>query len=108
MADEQEILNRWRLVLGKYSSGQISFSSGNLKLMDMENVLDYLYSREYGDEQEVRAERTGGSDGSQLTVPSWLHQVKKLFPKQTVEVLERHALDKFVMTELLSDPVVLR
>ena len=27
MADEQEILNRWRLVLGKYSAGQISFSS---------------------------------------------------------------------------------
>ena len=51
MADEQEILNRWRLVLGKYASGQISFSSGavNLNYMDMENVLDYLYSREYGE-----------------------------------------------------------
>ena len=39
MADEQEILNRWRLVLGKYASGQISFSSGGLQYMDMENVL---------------------------------------------------------------------
>ena len=81
MADEQEILNRWRLVLGKYASGQISFSGGGLNYMDMENVLDYLYSREYGEEQEIRKDRQGGSDGSQLTVPSWLHQVKKLFPK---------------------------
>ena len=40
MADEQEILNRWRLVLGKYASGQISFSGGGLNYMDMENVLD--------------------------------------------------------------------
>ena len=110
MADEQEILNRWRLVLGKYASGQIPFSSGavNLKLMDMENVLDYLYSREYGEEQEIRKDRRGGSDGSQLTVPDWLHQVKKLFPKRTVEILERHALEKYGMTELLTDPEVLR
>ena len=108
MADEQEILNRWRLVLGKYASGQISFSGGGLNYMDMENVLDYLYSREYGEEQEIRKDRQGGSDGSQLTVPSWLHQVKKLFPKQTVEVLERHALEKYGMTELLTDPEVLQ
>ena len=74
----------------------------------MENVLDYLYSREYGEEQEIRKDRQGGSDGSQLTVPSWLHQVKKLFPKQTVEVLERHALEKYGMTELLTDPEVLQ
>lgn len=108
MADEQEILNRWRLVLGKYASGQISFSEGGLNYMDMENVLDYLYSREYWDEQEIRKERQGGSEGSRLTVPGWLHQVKKLFPKQTVEVLERHALEKYGMTELLTDPEVLK
>ncbi|MCI8541737.1 VWA domain-containing protein [Acetatifactor aquisgranensis] len=108
MADEQEILNRWRLVLGKYASGQIPFSSGNLNYMDMENVLDYLYSREYGEEQEVRRDRAGGSDGSQLTVPYWLHEIKRLFPRRTVEVLERHALEKYGMTELLTDPDVLR
>ncbi len=108
MADEQEILNRWRLVLGKYASGQISFSSGGLQYMDMENVLDYLYSREYGEEQEIRKDRGGGSDASRLTVPGWLRQIKKLFPKQTVEVLERHALEKYGMTELLTDPEVLQ
>ena len=108
MADEQEILNRWRLVLGKYASEQISFSSGDVNYMDMENLLDYLYSREYGEEQEIRRERTGGSDGSRLTVPDWLHRIKKLFPKRTVEVMERHALEKYSMTELLTDPEVLR
>lgn len=108
MADDQELLNRWRLVLGKYSQDQISFSSGSVNYMDMENVLDYLYSREYGDEQEVRGDRKGGSEGSQLTVPHWLHQIKRLFPKRTVEVLERHALEKYGMTELLTDPEVLK
>lgn len=108
MADDQEVLNRWRLVLGKYSAEQISFSSGEINYMDMESVLDYLYSREYGEEQGVRKERMGGSEGSNLTVPYWLHQIKKLFPKQTVEILERHALEKYGMTELITDPDVLR
>lgn len=108
MADEQELLNRWRLVLGKYAEGQISFSSNNVQYMEMENVLDYLYSREYGEDQEVREDKKGGREGSRLTVPHWLRQIKKLFPKRTVEILERHALEKYNMTELLTDPEVLR
>ncbi len=108
MADEQEILNRWRLVLGKYAADQIPFEGGSLKMMEMEEVLDYLYSREYGDEQEIRKERSGGSEGSQLTVPYWLRQIKTLFPRNTVEIMERHALEKYQMTELLTDPEVLR
>lgn len=108
MASEQEILNRWRLVLGRYASNQIGFSGNSISYMEMEEVLDYLYSREYGEEQEIRQERKGGSEGSQLTVPKWLHQMKRLFPKETVEVMERHALEKYNMTELLTDPEVLR
>lgn len=108
MADEQEVLNRWRLVLGKYAAGQISFSEGNLKLMEMEEALDYLYSREYGDDQEIRKDRRGGREDSQLTVPHWLSRIKTLFPQNTVEIMERHALEKYEMTELLTDPEVLR
>lgn len=108
IADEQEILNRWRLALGKYASDQISFSSNNLNYADMEQVLDYLYSREYGEEQGIRQERSGGRENSQITVPHWIQKIKKLFPKQTVEIMERHALEKYGMTELLTDPEVLR
>ena len=43
-----------------------------------------------------------------MTIPYWLRQIKKLFPKRTVEVMERHALEKYGMTELLTDPEVLR
>lgn len=106
--DDGQILNRWRLVLGKYASGQISYSDGGINYMGMEEVLDYLYSREYGEEQEIRQDRRGGSEGSRLTVPKWLHEMKKLFPKETVEIMERHALEKYEMTELLTDPEVLR
>ena len=108
MTEEQEILNRWRIVLGRYASEQLSFSSEEARLMEMEEALDYLYAREYGEDQDIRQERKGGDGSSKLTVPKWLQQVKKLFPKQTVEIMERHALDKYGMTELLTDPDVMR
>lgn len=108
MADDQEILNRWRLMLGRHAQGQISFSENNLRFMEMEDVLEYLYEREYGEEQEIRKERQGGREDSSLTVPSWIEKIRKLFPKQTVEIMERHALEQYGMNELLTDPEVLK
>lgn len=131
--DDQEILNRWRLVLGKYAADQISFSgaqgkkgeSGNrqqragqdyadsdageeIRYMDMEQALDFLYGREYDEAQDIRTDKQGGSGNAQLTVPYWLTKIKKLFPKRTVEIMERDALERYHMTELLTDPEVLR
>lgn len=97
-------LNKWRLILGKHAKEQIGFSGeGQLHFMDMEEALDYLYSRENG--EDVR--REGGNGASSLTVASWITKVRTLFPKETVEVLERHALETYHMTELLTDKEVL-
>lgn len=99
-------LNKWRLMLGKYASGQIDFNKEDIRYMEMEDVLDYLYSREYGEESGVRQEM-GGSGGSLLTVSHWINEVRRLFPKETVEIMEKQALDKYGMTELLTDKEVL-
>lgn len=109
MTDEQEVLNRWRLVLGKYAKEQLPFGEdgSGLQYMDMEQILDYVYSKEYGEEQEIR-EGGGGSGSYRLTVPKWLNGMKRLFPKKTVEIMEKHALERYHMTELLTDPEVLR
>lgn len=107
------ILNRWRLILGGYSSEQLSFSENGflengISCMDLEEVLDFLYDREQGD--DVRKEeksRKGGLEESHLTVAKWITRIRTLFPKETVEILERHALDNYGMTELLTDKEVL-
>lgn len=101
-------LNRWRLILGGYSSGQISFSPGaslenGISCMDLEEALDFLYDREQG--EDVR--RKGGMEQSRLTAATWITRIRKLFPKETVEILERHALDTYGMKELLTDKEVL-
>lgn len=112
MLDRDLALNRWRLVLGSMSDNSLSFSGSDREIMsfeDMEQLLDYLYSHAQGDDVrgESISDRSGGFGESQLTAAKWITKVRELFPKQTAEVLERHALDEFKMTELLTDKKVL-
>ncbi|MCP4220486.1 MAG: VWA domain-containing protein [bacterium] len=105
-----EQINRWRLLLGKYSDNALPFGesgSQSLKYREMDELMDFLYDREYDEERGVREIREGGSENSQLTVPSWITKIRTLFPKDTVEILEKHALDKYHLQELLTDKEVL-
>ena len=104
----EETLNRWRLILGKQAGQQISFGNGaalenGISCFDLEDALEFLYSREYG--EDVR--REGGTGASRLTAATWITKIRSLFPKKTVEILERHALERYQLTELLTDREVL-
>ncbi|MCI8416347.1 MAG: VWA domain-containing protein [Lachnospiraceae bacterium] len=109
-------LNRWRLILGKYAADQLAFSGGasgvedgdnamenGISCVDLEELLDFLYSRDQG--EDVR--REGGTGASRLTAATWITRIRKLFPKETVEILERQALENYGMKELLTDKEVL-
>jgi Mg-chelatase subunit ChlD len=75
----------------------------------MDRVLDYLYGREYKS-RGVRGEgdsRLGGSEESVFTIPDWIREVRELFPADTAEIIQRHALDRYGITELVTDPEVL-
>ena len=116
--DNGRQLNRWRLILGRFASAQLPFSvegrlenfsaearlENGISCMDLEEVLDFLYDREQG--EDVR-KKEGGSEESHLTAATWITRIRKLFPKETVEILEHHALEKYDMKELLTDQEVL-
>ena len=88
----------------------------------MDRVLDYLYGREYrgrgirgkGGGKDGRrgagdgGSRTGGDAESVLSIPDWIQQVRELFPNDTAEIIQRHALDRYGMTELVTDADVLK
>lgn len=104
--EEQENLNRWRLILGKNSENHIDFSgsyANGISYEDMENTLDFLYSMEFGDELM----RLGGNGGSRLYTADWIAKVRRIFPKKTVEILEKQALEHFNLTEMLTDKEIL-
>ncbi|MFB8374473.1 VWA domain-containing protein [Paenibacillus taichungensis] len=104
-----ETLNRWRLILGESAEEGLSnaedYSPDDFKYTEVDEILGYLYNREYGEEQGYR--KGGGRGPSDLTVPKWLHKVRELFPKSTVEILEKQALDRYGLTELLTDKKLL-
>lgn len=105
--DEKQSLNRWRLILGKNSENHIDFSgsySNDISYEDMENTLDFLYSMEFGDELM----RVGGNGSSRLYTADWIAKVRKIFPKKTVEILEKQAIEHFNLTEMLTDKEVLK
>lgn len=79
------------------------------ELAQHEQAVAYLYDREYGEGRNVRG--TGGGPGSldpsQLTVPEWINKVHELFPKRTIERLEKDALERYKMEEMVTNPGIL-
>lgn len=107
---EEQVMNRWRLVLGKQSDQNLDFQGSRQEmksLQDMEELLDYLYRQ--ADSEDIRNDtsRQGGLEKSKLNTAEWITKVRTLFPKQTAEVLEKQALEEFHMVELLTDKQVL-
>lgn len=103
-------LNRWRLVLGK-------FADDNMQLEDdyyeIDSALNFLYDREYSKESGYadfnnEEKSKGGREKSFLTVPTWVHKVRKLFPKKTVEIMQTHALEKYNLIEMLTNEDILK
>jgi Mg-chelatase subunit ChlD len=105
--------DRWRLVLGRYSHQRLP-DPADPNGDRYEQALDYLYGREYagrggrpGSEEDQETPGAGSLDPSSPSIVDWLGEVRELFPRETVETIERHALDRYGLTELVSDPEVL-
>lgn len=105
---EQAALRRWRLLLGQAAAS----ACGALAATDAarEQALDWLYERDDGSGNDVaqdRVSRQGGNEASQLSVPDWINAVHQLFPKETIERIERDAVERFGLHELVTNPEVL-
>lgn len=107
---DREKLARWRLMLGSDAEQGLGCGLDGAAARQ-DRALGYLYNREYGPGRNVRAgdskERTGGLEESRLSVPEWINEVHELFPKSTVERIERDALDRYHLSELVTNPDLL-
>ncbi len=101
--------NRWRLVLGRDGEEQLAECTGMAAAQDQ--ALDFLYRRETEGDRNVRHKnnsRGAGQEASRMTVPEWINEIHRLFPRETVERLEKDALDRYQLEEMVTDPKVLR
>jgi hypothetical protein len=105
----QDALIRWRLVLGQDAEQGLGCSLDGADA-ERDAALGFLYNREYGSKRNVRqtGERRGGQEDSALTTPDWINAVHTLFPKRTIERIEKDALDRYQIHELVTNPDLLK
>ena len=104
-------LARWRLILGKPGeAGGLGFG-GNATAAKMDVALEFLYGREPGDgdsgQGASKGPRMAGQGDSVLTVPDWINTIHELFPKETIERLERDAVEVYGIDEVVTNLEVL-
>jgi Mg-chelatase subunit ChlD len=97
---------RWRLVLGRHAEQPLGAQPGDERgpADERDRVLEFLYDREHA----ARGHRAGGGQSGVLSTVAWLKGARTLFPREAVEVLERDALVRYGLTELVTDPALLR
>lgn len=107
MSDKARLV-RWRLVLGESAEEALGTGLGGADA-ERDAALGFLYDREYGPGRNVRKGKgKGGSGESQFAVPEWVNAVHELFPKRTIERLEKDALERYQLQEMVTNPEVLQ
>lgn len=98
-------LERWRLILGAPGQACLGDKALSGTAVGRDAALDWLYGR---DEDLKRRDICGaGSGESILTTVDWLDDIVSLFPKETVERMERDAVETYGLEDVVTDPAVL-
>lgn len=107
-----DIGQRWRLILGRYAEPNLPRNAAN---QEHDEALGFLYDRLY-QERGLRGslpdgasaqDRSAGLEDSAPHLVSWLDRVRELFPAEVAEELTAEAVDRFGLTQLLTDPAAL-
>jgi Mg-chelatase subunit ChlD len=97
---------RWRLMLGEAAGAGLQANLG-AEATAMDRALSWLYGRDPGDDGREMLERQGGDQASVLAVPDWINEIHALFPKETIERLERDAIERYRIEEIVTNREVL-
>lgn len=97
-----EPADRWRLILGESADEQLT-SELDAESLARDAALGWLYGRE----DDGADRRLGGTGPSSLTAPTWINDIYELFPKTARERLERDAVERYHLTEVVTSEEVL-
>jgi len=108
-AGEAERLRRWRLLLGPAAEpggpGAAPLSAADRA---MDGALGALYDRgEPGREGRNGRARSAGLGASAPAVARWLGDIRTYFPSSVVQVMQRDAIDRLQLRQLLLEPEML-
>lgn len=93
---------RWRLILGRDAADTLPGAQLSADDEKVDGALEALYGGEGGP-----ADRRGGLGGSRPSVARWLGDIRTYFPSPVVQVLQRDAIDRLGLRQLLLEPELL-
>jgi Mg-chelatase subunit ChlD len=93
---ENEKLTKWRLILGKPSDPAQSVPLG-AEMKSIDGVLEALYD----------TDRTGGLGSSSPSVNRWLGDIRKYFPTSMVQLMQKDAMERLNLNQMLLQPETL-
>ncbi|MEP7115518.1 MAG: VWA domain-containing protein [Ilumatobacteraceae bacterium] len=117
---DPERMRRWRMVLGGVDDGADNAGSGadpspgpgvtNVPLDGNDARIDAALAAVYDTKPTRRGGggRGGGLGSSAPSVARWLGDIRRYFPTSVVQVLQRDAIDRLNLRQLLLEPEMLR
>ena len=102
---DEERRQRWRLVLGSEADASCGTLHG--APAEMDQALSALYEADGPGGLQTK-DRRGGRGGSAPSVARWLGDIRKYFPSSVVQVMQRDALERLNMRDMLLQPEMLR
>lgn len=103
---ENERLRRWRLLLGGNEADGTGCSLSGTDLA-IDNCLAALYERDPQGAGGRTRDRKGGLGGSAPNVARWLGDIRTYFPSTVVRVMQKDAMERLNLHQMLLEPEML-
>jgi hypothetical protein len=101
--DDSERLKRWRLILGQHAEDSCGALAGTA--LGMDQALAALYDAPVAG--GLSTDRSAGLGSSAPRVNRWLGDIRTYFPRSTVQVMQRDAIERLGLQRLLMEPELL-
>ncbi len=103
---QEEQIARWRLILGAESQERFQ-GMGSTGLSDQELLLDQALSAIYGNDKTYFPGNGGGKGPSSPQLSRWLGDLRSLFDPEMVAVIQKDAIERKGLQQLLLEPELL-
>ncbi|MFT4558636.1 MAG: hypothetical protein ACI92S_004017, partial [Planctomycetaceae bacterium] len=110
--DDQHMLARWRLVLGRSAESHDITCQGDAEAARIEQLVGFLFDEPGegsggGGRARPKSRQGGLGPGHALSIPDWVDHVSELFPQAAREVMEKELVQRRGIAELLDQPKLL-
>lgn len=107
-------ISRWRLILGKVTEEEFQDAGQDVQLSGEQEKMDYALGAIYDNPPDQTSDSSGGkktqSGGLKKSAPyiaKWLGDLRECFDSETVSIVQKDAIERKGLKELLYEPEIL-